>query len=187
MQTNQFHHIIEVMRAMIQGNDWLSNFGSFFFVMEGKGIKHRKLCEVNANRANSYEVLCSKFDSVDFDTLMQRENDQVLMDMDLGLSYHPQLYTPPSTLGLISPTAFQITHVLQTFCHLCAFGISITSMALMTLLGFIRAPFTIPILWQTLVVIKQRCRQPGLLSCSYAFNSAMACIMNKSGGFEVVK
>ena len=99
MQTNQFHHIIEVMRAMIQGNDWLSNFGSFFFVMEGKGIKHRKLCEVNANRTNSYEVLCSKFDSVDFDTLMQRENDQVLMDMDLGLSYHPQLYKPTFNPG----------------------------------------------------------------------------------------
>ena len=54
------------MRTTIQGNDWLSHFGSFFFVMEAKGIKHRTLCEVNANGANPYEVLCSEFDSVDF-------------------------------------------------------------------------------------------------------------------------
>ena len=92
VQADQFHHIIEAMRTTIQGNDRLSHFGSFFFVMEAKGIKHRTLCEVNANGANPYEVLCSKFDSVDFDALMQRENGQVLMD--LGLSYHPQLYKP---------------------------------------------------------------------------------------------
>ena len=92
VQADQFHHIIEAMRTTIQGNDWLSHFGSFFFVMEAKGIKHRTLCKVNANGANPCEVLCSKFDSVDFDALMQRENGQVLMD--LGLSYHPQLYKP---------------------------------------------------------------------------------------------
>ena len=97
VQADQFYHIIEVMRTTIQGNDRLSHFGSFFFVVEAKGIKHRKLCEVNANGANPYEVLCSKFDSVDFDTLMQRENGQVLMD--LGLSYHPQLYKPTFNPG----------------------------------------------------------------------------------------
>ena len=37
VQANQFNHIIEVMRTTIQGNDWLSHFGSFFFCYGGKG------------------------------------------------------------------------------------------------------------------------------------------------------
>ena len=87
VEAKQFHGMIEVMRATINGNGELSHFGSFFFVMEAKGIKHRTLCKVNTNGPNPYEVLCSKFNSVDFDALMERENGQVLMD--LGLSYHP--------------------------------------------------------------------------------------------------
>ena len=95
VQAGQFHRMIEVMRAMIKENDKLGHFGSFFFVMEAKGIKHRTLCQVNRNGVNPYEVLCSKFDMVDFDALMERENGQVLMD--LGLSYHPDLTFDPGS------------------------------------------------------------------------------------------
>lgn len=90
MQAEQFHTMMQAMRTRIHNNDDLQHFGSFFFVMEAKGIKHRTSCNVQSSGENPYEALCAKFTSVDFGALMRRENGQVLMD--IGLSYHPKLY-----------------------------------------------------------------------------------------------
>lgn len=90
MQAEQFHTMMQTMRTRIHNNDDLQHFGSFFFVMEAKGIKHRTSCNVQSSGENPYEALCAKFTSVDVGALMRRENGQVLMD--IGLSYHPKLY-----------------------------------------------------------------------------------------------
>jgi hypothetical protein len=73
------------MKDTIAQDPELAHFGSFFFVMEAKGIK---LCTMTMDRdVNVLDVLYGKFSCINFDPLSKRENGQVLIDLVLG--YHP--------------------------------------------------------------------------------------------------
>ena len=85
MQHEQLSTLQDVMKDTIAQDPELAHFGSFFFVMEAKGIKLRTM--TMDRDVNVLEVLYEKFSCVNFDQLSKRENGQVLID--LGLGYHP--------------------------------------------------------------------------------------------------
>ena len=64
----------------------LSRFGSFFFVLDGRGMKESTMVEVGSGR-DPYRVLCEKFPQLDWKYMMQRKNGQLLID--LGMGFHP--------------------------------------------------------------------------------------------------
>ena len=85
MQHEQLSTLQDVIKDTIAQDPELAHFGSFFFVMEAKGIK---LHTMTMDRdVNVLEVLYGKFSCVNFEELSKRENGQVLID--LGLGYHP--------------------------------------------------------------------------------------------------
>ena len=85
MQHKQLSALQEAMKDTIAQDDELAHFGSFFFVMDAKGIKlHTMTMDKDVN---VLEVLYEKFSCVNFDELSRREYGQVLID--LGLEYHP--------------------------------------------------------------------------------------------------
>lgn len=85
LQQCQLSKLQEAMERRIRDDPKLVHFGSFFFLMEAKGIKlHTMTMDPSVDIV---EVLKTKFPRIDFDTLSKRENGQVLMD--IGLGYHP--------------------------------------------------------------------------------------------------
>lgn len=84
LQHDQLPRLQEAMDNLIQSDEELAHFGSFFFVMEAKGIKLRTMTMDSA--VDVLGVLQEKFPCVDFEMLSKRENGQVLMD--LGMGYH---------------------------------------------------------------------------------------------------
>lgn len=84
----QFDAVQIAMRKIIAADpDELGIFGSFYFVMEAKGIKQHTNCVVGEDDENPYETLCAKVNYLDFEYLKKRENGQLVMD--LGLGFHP--------------------------------------------------------------------------------------------------
>lgn len=76
------------MRQIIADDpEELSIFGSFYFIMEAKGIKQHTNCIVGEDDINPYENLCSKVNYLDFEYLKKRESGQMVMDF--GLGFHP--------------------------------------------------------------------------------------------------
>ena len=88
VSTEQLDAIQIAMWAIIAGNpEELGIFGSFYFVMEAKGIKQHTNCVIRENGRNPYEILCAKVNYLDFEYLKKRENGQLVMD--IGLGFHP--------------------------------------------------------------------------------------------------
>ena len=87
VSAEQFDAIQIAMRAIIAGNPELGIFGSFYFVMEAKGIKQHTNCVIGEDGMNPYESLCAKVNYLDFEYLKKRENGQLVMD--IGLGFHP--------------------------------------------------------------------------------------------------
>lgn len=84
----QFDAVQTAMRKIITADpDELGIFGSFYFVMEAKGIKQHTNCVIGQDNENPYESLCAKVNYLDFEYLKKRENGQLVMD--LGLGFHP--------------------------------------------------------------------------------------------------
>ena len=76
------------MRQIIADDpEELSIFGSFYFIMEAKGIKQHTNCIVGEDDINPYENLCSMVNYLDFEYLKKRESGQMVMDF--GLGFHP--------------------------------------------------------------------------------------------------
>lgn len=85
---DRFHKMQIVMRRIIKANpESLGRFGSFFFVLEAKGIKQTTNYIVGSNEPNPYTLLKDSHPEIDFEVLKKRENGQLLMD--LGLTFHP--------------------------------------------------------------------------------------------------
>jgi hypothetical protein len=63
----------------------LDRFGSFFFVVDARGIKVlSKQCHQSEN---VYTALCSMISDIDWDYMSERSHGELLLD--LGISYHP--------------------------------------------------------------------------------------------------
>jgi hypothetical protein len=88
----------EAMHKIIKANpDELAMFGSFFFVMDSRGIK--KSTVVLTSDGNSpYTTLLKNFPSLDWEYMMRRKNGQLFMD--LGMAFHPSPHDKEPRVGL---------------------------------------------------------------------------------------
>ena len=84
VQHGQLERLQNAMEDIIRAESELSKFGSFFFLMDAKGIKLRTM--TMDSDVNVLEVLQEKFSCINFDMLSRRDVGQVLVD--LGLGYH---------------------------------------------------------------------------------------------------
>jgi hypothetical protein len=99
VNADQFDAIQQAMRDIIAANpDELGIFGSYYLLMEAKGIKQRTNCVIGKDDMNPYEVLCQKIPYIDFEHYKKRENGQLLMD--LGLGFHPTEENGEPLVGL---------------------------------------------------------------------------------------
>lgn len=78
-------------------SDDLSMFGSFFFVMDVRGIKRSTNVLAGDNKC-PYEALCKNFPSLDWKYMMDPRNGQLLMD--LGMGFHPNPKDGEARIGL---------------------------------------------------------------------------------------
>ena len=88
LTAEQFHAMQRAMMDIIASDpDDLGIFGSYYLLMEAKGIKQHTNCVIGENDLNPYEVLCQKVPYLDFEHYKKRENGQMVMD--LGFGFHP--------------------------------------------------------------------------------------------------
>jgi len=71
--------------------DLLGRFGSFFFVVDSRGIK--VLSKQHPTTKNIYEELCTQFPQLNWDSVMDRSCG--VLFLDLGISYHPPVQEEP--------------------------------------------------------------------------------------------
>jgi hypothetical protein len=79
-----------------RGGD-LDMFGSFFFVMDSRGIKGSTTVIVGEDGC-PYKSLCKNYPSLDWEFMMEREHGQLIMD--LGLGFHPEPDDKQPCIGL---------------------------------------------------------------------------------------
>jgi len=87
--------------------DLLSQFGSFFFVLDGRGIK--TLTKQHMER-NSLQMLQTLVPSLDWDHMSNRKNGELYLD--LGVSFHPVNTTEPM-VGLWKLSSLQSSYSLM--------------------------------------------------------------------------
>jgi hypothetical protein len=75
--------------------DLLSRFGSFFFVLDARGIK--TLTKQQKSDMNAFQVLQTVVPTLDWDHMMDRTNGELYLD--LGVSFHP-INTSEPMVGL---------------------------------------------------------------------------------------
>lgn len=87
LDPDSISRLVHKMREIIQSKPVeLSPYGSFFFVMDARGIKLSTV-NVPGRDPDPYATLQKEFTGLDWEYMMLRENGQLLMD--LGISYHP--------------------------------------------------------------------------------------------------
>jgi hypothetical protein len=85
-----FHNLQRTMRDIIKQelpNGLLTRYGSFFFVMEGKGIKLYTQAHPQAGGA-AWNDLTRQFPQLDMDYMMNQANGQLVVDV--GISVNPR-------------------------------------------------------------------------------------------------
>jgi len=82
----------EVLRTRIQKNpDLLQRFGSFFFVVDSRGIK--LLSKQYTLQTQPQDMLQDIFPFLDLAHMMDRQHGELILD--LGISYHPPTHREP--------------------------------------------------------------------------------------------
>jgi hypothetical protein len=84
------------IRSLSKNNeDLLSRFGSFFFVLDTRGIK--TLTKQHISEKNAFQTLQSLVPSLDWTHMMDRKYGELYLD--LGVSFHP-IFTSEPMVGL---------------------------------------------------------------------------------------
>jgi hypothetical protein len=79
--------LVQNLRNIIKQNPYrLDMFGSFFFVMDSRGIKLSTI-NIRGRHLDPFQNLKKEIPTLDWEYMILRENGQLLMD--LGVSYHP--------------------------------------------------------------------------------------------------
>jgi hypothetical protein len=91
----------EVQRRVIEGDELLSCFGSFFLVMDGRGMKvATKQCigkGLTADQSGpTMETIKQSFQFLDWGRMVDRQHGELYLD--IGMSYHPN--SPEPLTGL---------------------------------------------------------------------------------------
>lgn len=84
------------MKRIVASEDYLAMLGSFFFVLDGRGMKHTTSTNVRIE-TDPYLELLERFSVLDWEYMMLRENGQLLVD--LGMGFHPN---PASKEALVA-------------------------------------------------------------------------------------
>lgn len=88
--------------------DLLSRFGSFFFVLDSRGIK--TLTKQHASETNVFEMLQTLVPSLAWDHMKDRTNGELYLD--LGISFHP-INTSEPMVGLWKLSSLQSSYSLM--------------------------------------------------------------------------
>ncbi|KAG1842328.1 hypothetical protein F4604DRAFT_1938881 [Suillus subluteus] len=82
-----FERIKKSMKTRVRDQAMLAPYGSFFFVLEGKGIKLWTKDGQNGRYNSPYEALKANFTNLDWDHMMDRNNGELYLDV--GISFNP--------------------------------------------------------------------------------------------------
>jgi hypothetical protein len=82
-----FERIQRSMRTRIKDQAMLAPYGSFFFVLEGKGIKLWTKDGQDDRYDTPYEALKKNFTNLDWDYMMDRKHGELYLDV--GISFNP--------------------------------------------------------------------------------------------------
>jgi hypothetical protein len=88
----------EVKKRVIEGGELLSGFGSFFVVMDGRGMKvATKQCigqglAADQDSGPTMETIKQSFQFLDWDRMLDRQYGELYLD--IGMSYHPNSLEP---------------------------------------------------------------------------------------------
>jgi hypothetical protein len=84
----------QVMQDIVDSDpDEYDRYGSFFFVLDCRGIKDSTNIVVGHD-GDPYEELCRKFPACDWEYMEKRKNGQLLMDLGMGFHPNPDDKTP---------------------------------------------------------------------------------------------
>ncbi|KAG9035741.1 hypothetical protein FS837_001843, partial [Tulasnella sp. UAMH 9824] len=86
LDCSQIVALQDAMADLIAGNEDLSIYGSFFFVVDARGIKLWTVDGVGLGET-PLDALYRQFPSLDWDYMMDRHNGELLLD--LGIGFHP--------------------------------------------------------------------------------------------------
>jgi hypothetical protein len=96
MSPSTISSLLANIRSVSKENeDLLSRFGSFFFVLDARGIK--TLTKQHNTERNALQTLQTLVPSLDWDHMMDRKNGELYLD--LGVSFHP-INTSEPMVGL---------------------------------------------------------------------------------------
>ncbi|KAG1793366.1 uncharacterized protein HD556DRAFT_1238096 [Suillus plorans] len=82
-----FKKIQKHMRTLVDQSPMLASYGSFFFVLEGKGIKLWTKDGQDGRYTSPYEALKANFSNLDWDYMMDRTHGELYLDV--GASFNP--------------------------------------------------------------------------------------------------
>ncbi|KAG2352839.1 hypothetical protein BDR07DRAFT_1283618 [Suillus spraguei] len=82
-----FERIQNSMKMRVRDQAMLAPYGSFFFVLEGKGIKLWTKDGQDGRYNSPYEALKTNFANLDWDYMMDRKHGELYLD--LGISFNP--------------------------------------------------------------------------------------------------
>lgn len=82
-----FERIQKRMRTLVAGQAMLAPYGSFFFVLEGKGIKLWTKDGQDGRYDTPYQALKANFTNLDWDYMMDRNHGELYLDV--GVSFNP--------------------------------------------------------------------------------------------------
>ncbi|KAG2335332.1 hypothetical protein BDR05DRAFT_1006930 [Suillus weaverae] len=82
-----FEKIQRSMRIRVRDQAMLAPYGSFFFVLEGKGVKLWTKDGQDGRYNSPYEALKANFTNLDWDYMMDRNHGELYLDV--GISFNP--------------------------------------------------------------------------------------------------
>jgi hypothetical protein len=89
-------------------DDLLSRFGSFFFVLDARGVKI--LTKQHTGTENAFQALQSLVPALDWDHMLDRTHGELYLD--LGVSFHP-VNTPEPMVGLWRLSSLRSSYALM--------------------------------------------------------------------------
>jgi hypothetical protein len=88
--------LVAIRQRISQNNDLLSCFGSFFLVIDGRGIK--LLTKQYGSEETAFDALKRMVPALDWNYMQDRANGELYLD--LGISFHPHKHYEPNGRSL---------------------------------------------------------------------------------------
>jgi hypothetical protein len=87
------HHLLVemqvAMREIVADQPELQDFGGFFFVMDGRGMKLETMTGLSGYD-DPWDALTSEYPGLDWDYMLDRDNGELVLDVGLGFHAHKE-------------------------------------------------------------------------------------------------